>query len=109
MLHSRKKTLETKKMVGPGGDLELHLPGGAAAASITRYDRLPVRAAFVGYRAGKRVRGEASRIACPTLVLRGRPDLVCRPENARWLAEHVVAKDVTVRVYANSGHVMAAD
>ena len=80
-----------------------------AAAKITTYDRHPLRAAFEVYLAGKRVRREVGRIVCPTLVLHGKKDLVCRPANARWLAEHVGAKDVTVRVYANSGHVVAAD
>ena len=80
-----------------------------AAAKIATYDRHPLRAAFEVYLAGKRVRREVERIVCPTLVLHGQRDLVCRPSNARWLADHVGAKDVTVRVYANSGHVVAAD
>jgi carboxylesterase len=81
----------------------------AAAAKIATYDRHPLRAAFEVYLAGERVRREVSRIACPTLVLHGKNDRVCPPSNARWLASHVGAKDVTVRVYAESGHVIAAD
>jgi carboxylesterase len=80
-----------------------------AAKKITAYDRHPLRAAFEVYRAGRRVREEVARIACPTLVLHGARDLVCRPRAAKWLASNIGAKDVTLSFFAKSGHVIAAD
>jgi carboxylesterase len=80
-----------------------------AAKRLTTYDRHPLRAAYEVYRAGARVRGKVARIECPTLVLHGRRDHVCSWRNAEWLAAHVASKDVTVRVYDRSAHVVAAD
>jgi len=81
----------------------------AAAARVTTYDRHPLRAALEVYRAGARVRAEVARITCPTLVVHGARDRVCGVENAAWLAAHVGATDVTVRVYPRSAHAVAAD
>jgi carboxylesterase len=80
-----------------------------AAQRIATYDRHPLRAALEVYRAGKRLRGEVARITCPTLIVHGARDLVCRPRAATWLRDHIGARDVTLRTYANSGHVVAAD
>jgi carboxylesterase len=80
-----------------------------AMHSLVTYDRHPLRAAFEVYRAGARVRGGVGRIASPTLVLHGRRDLVCPWKNAHWLAEHIGTRDVRVRIFDKSGHVLACD
>jgi carboxylesterase len=80
-----------------------------AMGSLVTFDRHPLRAALEVYRAGARVRGVIRRIACPTLVLHGRRDLVCSWRNAVWLAEHVGTRDVSVRIFERSAHVLACD
>jgi carboxylesterase len=80
-----------------------------AMGSLVTYDRHPVRAALEVYRAGRRVRERVGRIECPTLVLHGRRDRVCPWKNAVWLAEHVGARDVSVRLFEKSAHVLAWD
>ena len=81
----------------------------AAARELRTYDRHPVRAALEVFRATRLVRHEAPRVRCPTLVLHGAKDRVCGVRGARWLAEHVASKDVTLRIYARSAHVVARD
>ncbi len=81
----------------------------AAIASITTYDRHPLRAALEVYLAGVRVRPLVERIACPVLILHGRRDLVCSWRNATWLAERVASRDVTVRIFEKSAHVLCCD
>jgi carboxylesterase len=80
-----------------------------AMGSLVTYDRHPVRAALEVYLAGQRVRERVARIECPTLVLHGRRDRVCPWKNAVWLAAHVGARDVSVRVFEKSAHVLAWD
>lgn len=80
-----------------------------AAQSLTSYDRHPLRSAMEVYRAGLRVRPLVGKITCPTLVLHGAKDHVCPRKNAAWVADHVASRDVTVRVYERSAHVVAAD
>jgi len=80
-----------------------------AMGSLVTYDRHPVRAALEVYLAGARVRERVSRIECPTLVLHGRRDRVCPWKNAVWLAGHLGARDVSVRVFEKSAHVLAWD
>jgi esterase/lipase len=80
-----------------------------AMGSLVTYDRHPVRAALEVYLAGERVRERVGRIECPTLVLHGRRDRVCPWKNAVWLAEHVGARDVSVRLFEKSAHVLAWD
>jgi carboxylesterase len=80
-----------------------------AMGSLVTYDRHPVRAALEVYLAGERVRGRVGRIECPTLVLHGRRDRVCPWKNAVWLARHVGARDVSVRLFEKSAHVLAWD
>jgi carboxylesterase len=82
-------------------------PTGMGA--IVTYDRHPLRAALEVFRAGARVRALVGRIACPTLVLHGRHDLVCSWRNAAWLAERVASRDVTVRIFERSAHVLCCD
>jgi carboxylesterase len=53
------------------------LVDASAMDALVTYDRHPLRAAMEVWRAGERVRGIVGRIACPTLVLHGRRDLVC--------------------------------
>ena len=81
----------------------------AAMGSLVTYDRHPVRAALEVYLAGRRVRERVSRIECPTLVLHGRRDRVCPWKNAVWLAENIGARDVSVRLFDKSAHVLALD
>ncbi len=76
---------------------------------IVTYDRHPLRAALEVYRAGERVRAVVGRVDCPVLVLHGRRDRVCHWKNASWLANHVGTRDVTVRLFEQSGHVLACD
>jgi carboxylesterase len=80
-----------------------------AMRGLLSYDRHPLRSALEVYRAGPRVRGVVGRIACPTLVLHGRRDRVCSWRNATWLADHVGAKDVTIRLFERSAHVLPCD
>jgi len=80
-----------------------------AAKRVTTYDRHPLRAALEVYRAGERVRRDVGRITCPTLIVHGARDHVCGVDNATWLARHIGASDVTVRVYPQSAHAVAAD
>jgi carboxylesterase len=80
-----------------------------AMGSVVTYDRHPVRAALEVYLAGERVRERVGRIECPTLVLHGRRDRVCSWKNAVWLARHVGARDVSVRLFEKSAHVLAWD
>jgi carboxylesterase len=81
----------------------------SAMASLVTYDRHPVRAALEVYRAGERVRRIVHRIECPTLILHGRRDRVCSWKNAVWLADHIGARDVSVRIFERSAHVIACD
>jgi carboxylesterase len=81
----------------------------AAQDSVLTYDRHPLRAALEVYRGGARVREVVGRIACPTLILHGRRDLVCSWRNATWLAARIASRDVTVRVFEKSAHVLACD
>jgi carboxylesterase len=81
----------------------------SAMKSLRTYDRHPIRAAMEVYRAGSRVRGLVGSVTCPTLVLHGRRDIVCSWRNAAWLADHVGSKDVSVRLFERSAHVIACD
>jgi carboxylesterase len=81
----------------------------SALASLVTYDRHPLRAAIETYLAGPRVREVVGRVTCPALVLHGRHDRVCPWRNAVWLADHIGSKDVTVRIFERSAHVIAND
>jgi carboxylesterase len=77
--------------------------------SLVTFDRHPLRSALEVYRAGPRVRAVVDRIVCPTLVLHGRRDAVCSWENATWLGDHLGSRDVRVRIFERSAHVLACD
>jgi carboxylesterase len=77
--------------------------------TVVTYDRHPLRAALEVYRGGERVRPLVGRIDCPTLILHGKRDHVCSWKNAAWLASHVGTRDVTVRIFERSAHVLACD
>jgi carboxylesterase len=77
--------------------------------AILTYDRHPMRAALEVYLAGPRVREVVADIACPTLILHGRRDAVCSWRNATWLAERIGSRDVTVRIFERSAHVLCCD
>jgi carboxylesterase len=78
---------------------------------IFTYDRHPLRAAVEVARAGEVLRksGAVSRVSCPALVLHGRHDHVCSYENANFLARRLGSKNVTLRVFEKSAHVLAWD
>jgi carboxylesterase len=76
---------------------------------LVTYDRHPLRAAIETYLAGPRVRAVVGQITCPTLILHGRHDRVCPWQNAVWLADHIGSKDVSVRIFERSAHVIASD
>lgn len=77
--------------------------------SLVTYDRHPLRAAYEVYLAGPRVKAVARDVECPTLVLHGRRDIVCSWKNAPWLAEHLGTRDVRVRIFERSAHVVCCD
>jgi carboxylesterase len=81
----------------------------AAMNAILTYDRHPLRAALEVYLAGPRVRDVVGHIACPALILHGRRDAVCSWRNATWLAERIGSRDVTVRIFERSAHVVCCD
>ena len=81
----------------------------SAMGTLVSYDRHPIRSAHEVYAAGKRVLGVIDRIECPVLILHGRRDIVCHWKNATLLADRVGAKDVTVRIFERSAHVLACD
>jgi carboxylesterase len=81
----------------------------SALSSLATYDRNPLRAATQVVAMGSLVSGEVGRVTCPTLILHGRKDRVCPWQNAVWLADHVGSKDVSVRIFERSAHVLACD
>jgi carboxylesterase len=87
------------------GDVRDH----SALGDLVTYDRHPLRAAIETYLAGPRVRSVVGRITCPALILHGRHDRVCPWRNAAWLADHIGSKDVSVRIFERSAHVLAND
>jgi carboxylesterase len=76
---------------------------------ISSYDRDPLRAALEVYRAGVRVRERLDRVECPTLILHGARDRVCPSSNVALVAAALGTSDVRTRIYAQSGHLIAAD
>jgi carboxylesterase len=81
----------------------------SAMKTLLTYDRHPIRAAMEVYRAGPRVRALVGRVTCPTLIMHGRRDIVCSWRNATWLAGHLGTRDVSVRIFERSAHVIACD
>ena len=76
---------------------------------ISSYDRDPLRAALEVYRAGVRVSQRLPEITCPTLILHGARDRVCPSSNVARVAGALGTSDVRTRIYARSGHLIAAD
>jgi carboxylesterase len=76
---------------------------------VLTYDRHPLRAAMEVYQAGPRVAQGVGRIACATLAVHGRRDIVCPWRNATWLAAHVGTRNVGVALYESSAHLVAWD
>jgi carboxylesterase len=85
------------------------LADASAMPSLVTYDRHPLRAAYQVYLAGPRVQAAVPRIACPTLVMHGRRDMVCSWKNATWVADHVGTPEVSVRLFERSAHVLCCD
>ena len=78
-------------------------------ASITAYDTNPVRAAMQVHRAGPVVAARLASVRCPILALHGARDRVCSPAASHALVDLVGTRDVRVRTYARSGHMLALD
>ncbi len=76
---------------------------------IVCYDRNPIRAAMHVYLGGVRTREVVGRVECPALIVHGRRDGVCPRSNARWLADHIGSRDVTLRLFERSAHVLGCD
>lgn len=76
---------------------------------VVAYDRDPLRAAHEVYRGGRRVEAKLAGITCPTLIVHGAKDRVCPASNAKRVAAALGSKDVTTRIFPNSGHLVAAD
>ena len=79
------------------------------AESIRAYDRHPVRAAAEVHRAGRAVAARLGDIRCPVLALHGARDRVCSPRGSHELAAAVGTRDVRVRLYTRSAHMLALD
>lgn len=79
------------------------------ASAIGGYDRHPVRAAMEVYRAGQRLRARLAQVTCPTLALHGERDRVCSVEGSHDLVSLLGTRDVRVRTYARSAHMLALD
>jgi len=79
------------------------------AKRIIAYDRDPLRAALEVYRAGVQVRSRLGRIDCPTLILHGAKDRVCPSSNVALVSEALGSGRARTRIYAKSGHLIAAD
>lgn len=78
-------------------------------ASITAYDTNPVRAAMEVHRAGRALAARLASVRCPVLALHGARDRVCSPSASHALVDLVGTRDVRVRTYARSGHMLALD
>jgi carboxylesterase len=76
---------------------------------LVAYDRNPLRAALEVYRAGVQVRGRLASVACPALILHGAQDRVCPASNVELAREGLGSRDKRTRIYARSGHLVAAD
>jgi carboxylesterase len=85
------------------------LVDASAMDELVTYDRHPVRSAYEVYLAGPRVRALVGRIRCPTLVMHGRRDIVCSWKNALRLTGHLGTRDVSVRIFERSAHVLCCD
>ena len=79
------------------------------ASSIGGYERHPVRAAMEVYRAGQSIRARLAQVTCPTLALHGEHDRVCSIKGAYELVSLLGTRDVRVRTYARSAHMLALD
>ncbi len=79
------------------------------AKRIIAYDRDPLRAALEVYRAGVQVRARLGRIECPALILHGAKDRVCPSSNVALVRGALGSRDKRTRIYAQSGHLIAAD
>jgi carboxylesterase len=102
---SRRPMIDVYMLKPQAGDLV----DQALMETLVTYDRHPLRSAREVWLAGPRVKAGVGRIACPTLVLHGRRDRVCSWRNAAWLAEHVGTRDVGVRIFEESAHVLCCD
>ena len=113
LAHLPLRTLARWRVPMPDLYLRKPRPGDVsdrtAHAGLLTYDRHPLRAALEVYRAGAEAKAWAPRVGCPTLVLHGMRDRVCPFRNATWLADHVAARDVTVRLFEKSAHILACD
>lgn len=50
---------------------------------------------------------QLKKIKCPTLVLAGQEDWICRPSQSKIIAEHI--PDATLKIFRNCGHAIGTD
>jgi proline iminopeptidase len=50
---------------------------------------------------------QLKKIKCPTLVLAGQEDWICRPSQSKIIAEHI--PDAQLKIFRNCGHAIAVD
>ena len=81
----------------------------AVRDEIVTYDRNPIRASLEVHRGGEHVKKRLDRIEVPTLVLHGVRDKVCPVANAEFVRTRIKSRDITLRTYANSAHLVACD
>lgn len=79
------------------------------AAEIGAYDRHPIRAAMEVHRAARIVSARLGDVRCPVLVQHGARDRVCSPRAVRDLEAGLGSRDVRVRIYPRSAHMLALD
>ncbi len=77
--------------------------------TIDAYDRHPLRAAMEVYRAGRALTSHLADVTCPTLALHGERDRVCSVRGARALVALLGTRDVRVKTYSRSAHMIALD
>lgn len=80
-----------------------------ARRSHTTYPSQPVHGAIDVQAAADRLHEELGRITCPTLILHGAQDRVCPVSNAWRLAERLGSREIEVRIFPRSRHVLTCD
>jgi len=50
---------------------------------------------------------QLKKISCPTLILAGQDDWICRPSQARTMAEHI--PHAKLKIFRHCGHALSVD
>lgn len=108
--------LEAVRLLGWGErDLYLQKAGGADIAKAEAreahpsYGVHPIRAAIELARFARLVRAELGKITCPTLVMHGRKDRVCPPENVSRLLSRLGSREIETVMLERSAHIITVD